>query len=526
MSAPGVDFSDPAFDPIALRRRNVALASGIVSPPGTPMPGSPSAQDIATDQAAEAGAQPAAAAPTPQDLVAMLKDKSTRAALSSNSSTTTKLSKEYKAAGAAETQAIEAEKPLQDQQRKIDEDNAEQRLQAAGGNVLAIQQQQRDQAALAAVHDEIRAKKQAALEDAIQAHAAATPGDFWASQPDGARVQGAIAVALGQLGAGLQGGTHNTALDILNRRQDQFYALQKEKLDHAKDNVLMARAGVKDADEARQIAETTLGAKYILGLEATKAQLAQGLAAQGKSQAEVDAALKKAGLDEKIAALRVQLTTPTNAQVTSSFNGTSALSALESASAKAQKAKSGGSLDIFDPATGEKLGQARTTRDLGVATKTLEATNVVKGDVKNLRDFYAANQGRLWSPEKRETLESLRNTLTGHLLSMNNQAGSDFKIKFDAGMVPHAGDILQMNQNPTPKLDVLDNEIAHIRDTTLRARGIKNSPSESAAVGNPTGAGAAPVAAASGPPPGSQRGTYRGKAGYLTPDGVFHADGE
>lgn len=494
------------------------------------MPGSPSAQDIATDQAAEAGAQPApAAAPTPADLVVMLKDKGTRAALSSNSSTTTKVSKESKAAGAAEVAAIAAEKPIADQQQEIGEDNAQARQDAANGDVLAIQQQQRDQAALAAVHDEIRAKKQAALDDAIQAHAAATPGDFWASQPDGAQVHGAIAVALGQLGAGLQsmggGNGHNAALDILNRRQDQFYALQKEKLDHTKDNVLMARAGVKDADEARQIAQTTLGAKYILGLEATKAQLAQGLAAQGKSQAEVDAALKKAGLDEKIAALRVQLTTPTNTQVTSSFNGTAALGALDGAVKAGQaKAKAGGSLDFFDPETGEKLGSARTTRDLGVASKTLEATNVVKGDVKNLRDFYAANQGRIFSPEKRETLESLRNTLTGHILTMNNQSGSDFKIKFDAGMVPHAGDILQMNQNATPKLDILDNEIAHIRDTTLRARGITGSPSESSAVGNPTGAPAS--TAASGPPPGSQRGTYRGKAGYLTADGVFHADGE
>lgn len=527
----GIDFSGagafgaPALDPDELRRRQIAMAATTPAA-GAPMPGSPSAQDIATDQGAEAGHAPVSAAPalpTPQELVAMMQDKATKSALSTNSSTTTKLSPEFKAAGVAEVDALAAEKPLVKEAGELQAANAGAQQDAAAGNLAAVQQQQRDQAELTRVHDEIRAKKQAALDDAIQAHQAATPGDFWASQPGGDRIQSSVAIALGQLGAGLQGTTHNAALEILNRRQDQWYATEKMKIDKAKDNVLMARAGVKDADEARQIAETNLGARYILGLEATKAQLAQGLAAQGKDQARVDAALKAAGIDEKIAAKRVELTTPTNKQVTGSFNGPSALQALDgavkAAAVKGKAAGLGGNLSIFDPATGEQLGDARTVRDLAVATKTLEATHIVKTDVKNLRDFYAVNQGVLWSPEKKETLETLRNTLTGHLLQMNNQAGSDFKIKFDAGMVPHAGDIFALNQNPTPKLDVLDNEIAHIRDTTLRARGITTSPSVSDAVGNPTGApahGASPAPARPAEMHGPDGKIYR-----LQPDGTY-----
>lgn len=141
--------------------------------------------------------------------------------------------------------------------------------------------------------------------------------DYWEQKGTGSRVIAAIAVGLGQFGAGLQGQSGNTALDIINKQIEMDFNKQKANIQKQQEQYQMSKDGVAEAkgDYATQL--KNLDIKEAAAYESVAAKYASMLAAQGVPQAQIQAdanvqALQAKALDKKLEVqkeLRSEVTT-------------------------------------------------------------------------------------------------------------------------------------------------------------------------------------------------------------------------
>ena len=141
--------------------------------------------------------------------------------------------------------------------------------------------------------------------------------DYWEQKGTGSRVIAAIAVGLGQFGAGLQGQSGNTALDIINKQIEMDFNKQKANIQKQQEQYQMSKDGVAEAkgDYATQL--KNLDIKEAAAYESVAAKYASMLAAQGVPQAQIQAdanvqALQAQALDKKLQVqkdLRSEVTT-------------------------------------------------------------------------------------------------------------------------------------------------------------------------------------------------------------------------
>jgi hypothetical protein len=108
---------------------------------------------------------------------------------------------------------------------------------------------------------------------------------WWDNKSTGERVAAALAVAAGAIGA--QGGT-NQAYAILQDAVQNYRRDQLDKIERQKDNVAMARMGVKDAMMAREMQRTNLDAKVAAQYDALASKFATQKAKLGVPAAEIE----------------------------------------------------------------------------------------------------------------------------------------------------------------------------------------------------------------------------------------------
>jgi hypothetical protein len=111
-------------------------------------------------------------------------------------------------------------------------------------------------------------------------------GSWWDNKSTGDRVMAALAVAAGAIGAN---GGANQAYGILQDAVQNYRKDQLAKIDRQKDNVAMARMGVKDAMMAREMQRTNLEAKVAAQYDALASRFATQKAKLGVPAAEIEA---------------------------------------------------------------------------------------------------------------------------------------------------------------------------------------------------------------------------------------------
>lgn len=141
--------------------------------------------------------------------------------------------------------------------------------------------------------------------------------DYWDQKGTGAKVVAAIAIGLGQFGAGLQGKSGNTALDIINKSIEMDFNKQKEAIAKQREQYGMAKEGEALATQSYAKQLQNLQLKEAAAYESVAAKYASMLAAQGVPAAQIQAdanvqALQAQALDKKLAVekeLRTEVTT-------------------------------------------------------------------------------------------------------------------------------------------------------------------------------------------------------------------------
>ena len=129
--------------------------------------------------------------------------------------------------------------------------------------------------------------------------------DYWEEKSTGSKIIAAIAVGLGQLGAGMQGRAGNTALDIINKQMDMDFARQKAAIDKQQTQYSMAKEGEAAASSSYAKQLQNLQLKEAAAYETVAAKYASMLAAQGIPAAQIQAdanvqTLQAQALDKKL----------------------------------------------------------------------------------------------------------------------------------------------------------------------------------------------------------------------------------
>jgi hypothetical protein len=131
-------------------------------------------------------------------------------------------------------------------------------------------------------------------------------------------------------------------------------------------------------------------------------------------------------------------------------------------------AKAGaGDQEIVDPWTGKVVAQGRNKFDTNKANDRLLAAKNLKDGVDELQAFYDKHKGIQLMPGNRDELDQLHKMVTARMQTFNGQTGSDFKIKFDERMLPTAGNILSLNQDPTRQMNNIRKDIDNAVKTVI-----------------------------------------------------------
>lgn len=244
-------------------------------------------------------------------------------------------------------------------EQKAADDMAQAQLEAQAQKAAAIQQAQ-----------ERRAQAEGAYQQKLEAFNGKEFHSFWSGRPAAAEILADIGVALGAFGASGRG--QNEALQILNGRVQQDFDVQKAQIEKAKDSVLMAKTGIADADQARQVAMEDLDIKRNAAMEAIKARLVAGKSAQlgDRAKAEGDMDVAKIAKDIQERKERTTAGMATRTTSTSNYINPAAIEAKagarKEASAKEDRAQ------VFDK-NGKYLGDVTSGRGGAQAFATRDA---------------------------------------------------------------------------------------------------------------------------------------------------------
>jgi hypothetical protein len=274
-----------------------------------------------------------------------------------------------KEAGAIDAETLEHQR-VAAAERKAQEDGirAAEAAQQAKSEAIAQAQQRRAAA---------EAEYQRKLEEfnGKQFHS------FWSTRSKAGEILADIGVTLGAFGSSGRG--QNEAADILRSRITDDFNQQRANIENAKDRVVMAKAGVADADEARRILIDDIDVKNAAALAAVKQRLD---AAKMPTDALIGAQGEKAKADiaKDLLALRQKTTDSLTQRTTSSTNylNPQALELKQGAKAAGKDDKS----EVFDKA-GKLLGfttsgrggaQAFMTRDAQTTEAIQKAEELLK----------------------------------------------------------------------------------------------------------------------------------------------------
>lgn len=316
---------------------------------------------------------------------------------------------------------------------------------------------------------------------------------FWSGRPVAGEVMADVSQALGAFAASGRG--KNEAAEILSNRVAEDFNVQRSNIEKAKDGVVMARTGIEDADRARAIMLEDVDVKNAAALNAIRAKLVAGKMNQGADRAQAEGDMTVAAISKQIQELK-EKTTVGMATRTASETKYINPEAVE-LKAAGRRAGSGASNIIYDPTTGEQLGVAQGSRDLTTIKKNLQTAANAQAALNDLKAFYGdtGNQGRLFDPQKRDLLDTLRKNVVNTQLALNNAGISDTKLKLDIAQLPTAGNITSLNQNWQKQLGALQEHTEVARAGVLRGAGLQ-PPEGGASKSTPPREEAAPASKA------------------------------
>lgn len=145
--------------------------------------------------------------------------------------------------------------------------------------------------------------------------------DFFADKGTGSKVLAAIAVGLGAIGSALAKGP-NHALQIVQHTIDADLARQRANIDKMKDNVLFARTGIRDAEEAKEQLLADATARSAAELDVSAKKWAEMKARLGAPMEEVLADKNIATLRAAAAERRIQALEPLTKRVSTTTERT------------------------------------------------------------------------------------------------------------------------------------------------------------------------------------------------------------
>lgn len=319
---PGAMSTPPAAPPPPASMLPPTGVAGPTHDPGVQQPplhvlnpGAPDANDPSSP------AKPKPSGGGPGDFVRPAASVATGPLMGTTTETTTSRTKGIKA-GKAELDALDksflAEKSAIDEAAKT---GAKQAAEEAGYRAQMDEELAR-RADLAEdkrrIHERAMAEQEQRVNTAMQDFRSKKidPEAYWKEKGTGAKITSAIAVALGQLGAGLLGSQHNAALDIINDAVNKNIDAQKEEIANARENVnlehnLYAQLRQKGLDDR----EADSAARQLY-LEGAQRQL-ETVAAKYKSDViKNNAAQLSAQLDQRKADAAVQRSLASQDRVT------------------------------------------------------------------------------------------------------------------------------------------------------------------------------------------------------------------
>lgn len=385
-------------------------------------------------------------------------------------STTSSLSKPQIEDFKALDKIREKEQTDQDKLTELNRKDAEKTSRAA--NDAAVQAQQAAAAKAAAIEEAQRRRvaAEATYQSKLDEFNKQEFHSFFSSRPQAAEVLTDLGVAAGAFGASGRG--QNESMEILKNRVQNDFDIQRSNIERKKDSVVMARAGVADADQARQILLDDVDVKNAAALSAIQARLVASKMANGMDRATAEGEVTKTGIAQKIQELKEKTTDGmTNRSVTTNKYINPDAEELK-ASARAA-AKPGQDLSIYDPETGNLVGRGRNARDVTMATKTLESAQKARAAVIALQTFHEANPGRvLPNSNEADQLAGLRKDVVNAFASLYGNGGSDVKMKGDALRLPREGDLFA-SQKHEPQIKQLMDTIDSVKSGVLRSRGIQ-----------------------------------------------------
>ncbi len=202
---------------------------------------------------------------------------------------------------------VVAQKQIETAQQAADIAKAQAQIEVQKQNEISAMAAKREEAIgnlMAQADDELAAKTQE-REAEYTKFKEMEFKDFWEEKSTGSKIIAAIAVGLGQLGAGMQGRAGNTALDIINKQMDMDFARQKAAIDKQQTQYSMAKEGEAAASSSYAKQLQNLQLKEAAAYETVAAKYASMLAAQGIPAAQIQAdtnvqALQAQALDKKM----------------------------------------------------------------------------------------------------------------------------------------------------------------------------------------------------------------------------------
>jgi hypothetical protein len=309
--------------------------------------------------------------------------------------------------------------------------------------------------------------------------------DYWQERGTGSRVIAAIAVGLGQLGAGMQGQSGNTALDIINKQIEMDFNKQKAAIDKQQTQYGMAKEGeaLASSSYAKQLQNLQL--KEAAAYETVAAKYASMLAAQGVPAAQIQAdanvqALQAQALDKKLQVekeLRNEISTTVRKKVDMmqvDANGNPVMpekpltEGQGNAVAFAKRMTEG--IKNYDKAGGMSPAGADKVRKSIKANAFLDKNSglyFVGAGAFNVPDL---------SEKDRLALQGIREVITAGLRKDSGAAigVSEFENEFDQ-LVPRAGDTSAVIKQ---KRGTVTNRIAAIMEQAGPGRGRVSAPPE------------------------------------------------
>lgn len=111
--------------------------------------------------------------------------------------------------------------------------------------------------------------------------------DYYSNLTAGSQITSLLGIIASGVAGGLSGKGGNAALDQYNKMVETDFQRQRTNIENLKDSAAMARAGVLDAQKAREILLSDVDAKYVASLRASEAYATQRLKALGQTEAQI-----------------------------------------------------------------------------------------------------------------------------------------------------------------------------------------------------------------------------------------------